>query len=243
MKTADQVLVNSQFTARAAARLGVGQTEVIYPGVNAEAYANISDLRGDENIILVVSRFDPRKNQALAVNAFARLRALAPDVFAHTSLALAGGLDASRHEDRTTAAEVTALIRQQGLDDKVTLYASPSETERLELLRRCWCVLHPAPDEHFGIVPVEAMAAGRPVVAVANAGPLETILDGETGFLCPPTPDAFAQALAKLGRDATLRARLGRAGRLRATRFSHRAFGAALEGALTRLFDGVDPRR
>lgn len=47
------------------------------------------------------------------------------------------------------------------------------------------------------------------------------------------------KALGKLGRDAALRARFGR---IRATRFSHQAFGASLSDALTRLFDGADPR-
>src|SRR3569623_985937 len=98
----------------------------------------------------------------------------------------------------------------------------------------------PTPDEHFGIVPVEARAAGRPAVAVANAGPLETIADGDTGYLCPPTPAAFAAALARLGGDAALRARLGAAGRLRAARFSRRAFGDNLDRVLRGLVDGPE---
>jgi alpha-1,3/alpha-1,6-mannosyltransferase len=48
------------------------------------------------------------------------------------------------------------------------------------------------------MVPLEAMAAQRPVVACASGGPLESIVDGETGALCPPTPAAFAHAAARL---------------------------------------------
>lgn len=51
--------------------------------------------------------------------------------------------------------------------------------------------------EHFGIVPVEAMFLGRPVIAIGAGGPRETVIDGQTGFLCPhpasgePLPNAL----------------------------------------------------
>ena len=235
MRAADRVLVNSAFTARAAARLGVTDTEIVYPGVPVESYAAVPDLTGSESTWLVIARFDPRKNQRLAVEAFARLRQVAPDVFERTRMVLAGGLDESRREDRETAAAVRQAIGAHGLTDKVALQSSPDDRRRMELLRGCMAVVHPTPDEHFGIVPVEAMAAGRPIVAVANAGPLETVVDGQTGFLCPPAADAFAGAMARLGRDAALRARLGGAGRARAARFSRHAFGDTLEGVLRQL--------
>jgi len=238
MRAADLVLANSHFTARAVSALGVETPSVLYPGVNLEDCARIADQRGDESSFLVVSRFDPRKNQRLALEAFARLREAAPAVFARTSLTLAGGLDRSRREDRDTAATVTTRIRELGLDGKVTLRPSPSEAERLALLERSLCVVHPAPDEHFGIVPVEAMAAGRPVVAVARAGPLESVVDGVSGLLREPTPEAFAGAMAAVAEDGALRTRLGREGRVRAARFSRRAFGDGLERALRDLVDG-----
>jgi len=237
MRAADLVLANSHFTARAVAALGVPTPAVLYPGVNLEDCARIADQRGDESAFLVVSRFDPRKNQRLAVEAFARLRETAPAIFARTSMILAGGLDRSRREDRETAATITARIHDLALDGKVTLHPSPSEAERLALLARSLCVVHPAPDEHFGIVPVEAMAAGRPIIAVARAGPLESVVDGVSGLLREPSPDAFARAMSAVAEDAGLRERLGREGRARASRFSRRAFGDGLERALRDLVD------
>jgi hypothetical protein len=47
--------------------------------------------------------------------------------------------------------------------------------------------------EHFGIVPIEAMFCGLPVVAVNDGGPTETVVDGSTGFLCKPEPESFAE--------------------------------------------------
>ena len=84
--------------------------------------------------------------------------------------------------------------------------------------------------EHFGLVPIEAMAAGRPVIAADSGGPLETVVDGTTGFLRPPTADAFAGALRVLVEDPAAADRLGAAGRERvAAHFSLEAFGARLE--------------
>ena len=55
--------------------------------------------------------------------------------------------------------------------------------------------MYTPPGEHFGIVPLEAMAAGRPVIACNQAGPLETVEHGVTGLLCRSDPAAFADAM------------------------------------------------
>ena len=55
--------------------------------------------------------------------------------------------------------------------------------------------------QHFGIVPIEAMYGRRPVVAQASGGPLESVKDGETGFLCAGNPEDFAEAMSVLLRD------------------------------------------
>jgi glycosyltransferase involved in cell wall biosynthesis len=71
--------------------------------------------------------------------------------------------------------------------------------------------------EPFGLVVIEAMASGKPVVATRPGGPSETVADGETGWLVPPSDSvALADALEKLVLDASARARMGAAGRKRA---------------------------
>jgi glycosyltransferase involved in cell wall biosynthesis len=73
--------------------------------------------------------------------------------------------------------------------------------------------------EGFGIVLLEAMAAGRPIVASRVATIPEVVVDGETGVLVPPgAPSALAQALGTLARDAARAKRLGEAGRERLRR-------------------------
>ena len=75
---------------------------------------------------------------------------------------------------------------------------------------------HPAGREPFGRVLVEAMAAGRPVVAVDDAGPREIVADGSTGILVPPgDARAFGDALARLASDRAAREAFGHAGQAR----------------------------
>ncbi|KAJ8543006.1 hypothetical protein K7X08_005529 [Anisodus acutangulus] len=54
-------------------------------------------------------------------------------------------------------------------------------------------------DEHFGIVPLEAMSSYKPVIACNSGGPVETVKNGVTGFLCDPNPQEFSLAMAKFG--------------------------------------------
>ncbi len=73
-----------------------------------------------------------------------------------------------------------------------------SDEQRALLLAACTAVVYTPQREHFGIVPLEAMAAGRPVIACDSGGPRETVLHGKTGMLCDPTPAAFAGAMLTL---------------------------------------------
>ena len=73
-----------------------------------------------------------------------------------------------------------------------------TDTERSALLAAAAAVVYTPANEHFGIVPLEAMAAGRPVLACNSGGPTESVLHGRTGLLAEPEPAAFASAMAQL---------------------------------------------
>jgi glycosyltransferase involved in cell wall biosynthesis len=81
---------------------------------------------------------------------------------------------------------------------QVTFMGAVSDEDVRDLYQRTQAVLLPG-EEDFGIVPVEAQACGRPVVALARGGALETVIHGETGVLVDdPSPSAFAAALRSL---------------------------------------------
>ncbi|RYG53875.1 glycosyltransferase, partial [archaeon] len=76
----------------------------------------------------------------------------------------------------------------------VTFIRSFTDEQKRALLSAAAAVLYTPTNEHFGIVPLEAMLAGRPVVAVASGGPLESIANNETGFLCSAQPEVRINA-------------------------------------------------
>ena len=231
LAAADRVLVNSRFTARRLAeaypRLGTLVPEVVHPGVGSAPPAG-----PPEPLLLAVGRFHPAKNLALAIDTLAALRMKLPDA-TPLRLVVAGGYDARFVEQRQTLAALRERAARVGLAHRVTLSPSPPDSALRGLLSRALCVLYTPVEEHFGYVPLEAMAAGRPVVAVDGGGPAETVLDGETGFLRAASAGPFAEAVARLVLDPGLATRMGAAGRAHVARhFSLDAFGRRFEAAL-----------
>jgi alpha-1,3/alpha-1,6-mannosyltransferase len=235
---ADRVLVNSAFTAaafhRVFPRLGA-PPEVMYPSVAVAPLAGPPPSQC--TMLLSLSRLVPMKNHRLALEAFAQLCAQLPAAHAATlRLVIAGGYDARLAETVHHVADLEARAAQLGIGAQVNVRRSPSDAECRALYSAARIVFFTAPYEHFGYVPLEAMAAGRPVIAPDSGGPTETVRDGETGFLRAPTPEAFAAAARLLVEDDALADRLGSAGRQRvAQHFSFDRFAAQLDAILRSL--------
>jgi alpha-1,3/alpha-1,6-mannosyltransferase len=240
LRAADKVIVNSGFTAAKVAEAfpGLGRTlTVVHPGVAIDAVPSATPVPDrDEILLLSVSRFDPRKNLEHAIEAMATLRTLVPsDTFGRVRLAMAGRYDESLPEQREVLRNLRNRAASLGLSEQVRFVCSPGSEARDRLFAECRAVVYTPAAEHYGYVPLEAMAAGRPVVAVNHGGPTETVLHDRTGYLCPADPDAFAAALATLVTRIDVARQLGAAGREHVKRqFSVDAFG-------DRLWNVVEP--
>ena len=105
------------------------------------------------------------------------------------------------------------------------------EHQRTYLLEKSECLLYTPSNEHFGIVPVEAMYAHLPVVAVESGGPTETIVHGVTGYLCDPVPETFSDFIKEiLTSSKEKRTAMGQAGSMRAkSKFSLESFSKELD--------------
>jgi alpha-1,3/alpha-1,6-mannosyltransferase len=231
---ADRVLVNSHFTADAVrtifAHLPDRAPEVLHPGVRLPERQAVGAEDSGERMLLSINRFDRKKRIDLAIEAFAALAVhLDTPAIRRTRLVIAGSYNPASPESDLALRELELLAKELGVSDRVTFLKSPSDTLRAELLSRCHCLIYTPVAEHFGLVPLEAMAAGRPVIAVRHGGPLETIRDLETGLLCEPNSDAFAEAIARLLSNPAEAQRMGQAGRdWVARRFSLESFANRL---------------
>ena len=197
------------------------RSRVVYGGVDeppSTVVASAIRRTGRRNLV-VVGRLSARKGQDIAIAAAALVRRRGFDV----TLSLVGdeyaGYEAFVEELRASAdAELPGDVVFAGFQDP-TPYVAEADV-----------VLVPSRVEPFGLVAVEGLLLGRPVVAAGVGGLSEIIRDGETGLLVPPgDPEALADAIVRLLSDPARATALGEAGRSDArARFSMPAFRANL---------------
>ncbi|XP_057450664.1 uncharacterized protein LOC130742589 isoform X1 [Lotus japonicus] len=233
---ADLVLVNSNFTKSTFANTfkqldakGI-RPAVLYPAVNVDQFNEPTSFRLN---FLSINRFERKKNIELAISAFSMLCSpnglLKNQDTTDASLIVAGGFDKRLKESVEYLEELKNLAEREGVSNQIRFITSCTTAERNTLLSECLCVLYTPKDEHFGIVPIEAMAAYKPVIACNSGGPVESIKNGETGFLCDPTPQKFASAMASLINDPQGAERMGREARRHVVEsFSTKTFGERL---------------
>ena len=148
--------------------------------------------------IVFPSRMESLKRQSLAIDAMAHVKT---DV----TLVLVGkGPDEPALRDQ---------VERLGVDDRVRFEIDVSDERLYQLYETALGVYYGPFDEDYGYVTLEGFAAGRPVVTLSDSGgPLEFVVDGQTGLVASPDPKAIADAFDRLYRDRDLAARLGAAG-------------------------------
>lgn len=108
------------------------------------------------------------------------------------------------------------LARELGITDRVRFLGEISRSEMIALYAHAAGVFFGPLDEDYGYVTLEAMLSSKPVITCTDSGgPLEFVIDGETGLVTAPTPEAVAEALVRIVDDPGRAAEMGRAGRAR----------------------------
>lgn len=159
--------------------------------------------------LVIVSRFVERKGIGNAISALASVPG--------TELLIAGGPELSHLVSDPEACRLRHLAGRAGVAERVRFLGRVGRRDLPGLLRSADVVISAPWYEPFGIVPLEAMACGVPVVATAVGGMIDTIVGGVTGVHVPPRrPDLIAAATRALLADDRLRRALGRNGARRA---------------------------
>jgi glycosyltransferase involved in cell wall biosynthesis len=165
--------------------------------------------RSDRPRLLVLGRLVERKGQDDAVRALTAV----PDA----ELVVVGGPEADRLDADPEVQRLREVASAAGVGDRLVFTGSVSRADVPAWVRSADVVLAVPWYEPFGITPLEAMACGKPVVATAVGGLVDTVVDGVTGALVPPRdPAALGEAVAALLADEERRAAYGAAGVRRA---------------------------
>lgn len=197
-----------------------GNVQIIPCGTDIERFGAIdyADARRqlqidpETRVVLYVGRFDPRKGIATLVQAMAH-----PSVREqpNVKLIVVGGSRPGQ-ADGAECERIKSMVAELGLSDR-TLFVGRRDHTELPLYYAAAdvCVV-PSYYEPFGLVAIEAMASGTPVIASDVGGLKYTVVSEETGLLVPPREDApLAEAIARIVANPDWRHQLGHAGKTR----------------------------
>jgi len=251
---ADAIVVNSNFTA------GIFQDTflslktrplVLYPSLNFDSFDRpidptcgrletvIADYNSDSFVFLSINRYERKKKIELAIQSFGLLLSsitksaqTAGKTVIH--LIIAGGYDERVTENVEYFQELQTLSHELvACNSAVTFLKSPDDAVKTMLLKNCHTLLYTPDREHFGIVPLEAMYCALPVIAVNSGGPLETVKDSQTGYLCPQDAEEFASKMKHLCLHREKARKMGEDGKLHVVNhFSFKSFSNQLENLI-----------
>ncbi len=213
------VIAISNSVAKALFEHGVprGKVRVIYNAVNAAQFEHpcesaVREFRkrcGVPNgclLVGMVAHIVPWKRHDI----FVRMASMISRHYRDVRFVIVGGDIFGEHEQWLK--QLMQLSSELSLNDKLAFVGA--QTDMATVMNAIDILVHPSPMEPFGRAIIEAMAAGKAVIAVNSFGPAEVISDGENGLLVPTaTPEAFAHAVTRLIEDEALRERIGRAAR------------------------------
>jgi glycosyltransferase involved in cell wall biosynthesis len=186
---------------------------VVHNGIDIAAFLSSSTTHAiperfrppEGNVVVgMVSAMDRNKNPQFLLNVARRIVDVQPGV---------SFLFAGRFPDPEYEKETNALVESLGLQDHVIFAGHQKEIS--PFFAAFDILAHPSPErpEPFGLVLIEAMAHGKPIVASKLGGIPEIVTHNQTGILCEPNnQQKFAQALLKLIREPQLRRKMGRQG-------------------------------
>jgi len=184
-----------------------GKVHVVHYGIEPDRFVSLGEAKtgeGDCPVIGTIGRLEPWKGHETLIRAMPLVLMRHPQA----RLRIAG------HDPWGYSGSLRRLIESLGLEEKVELLGFVEDIP--SFLRGINVFAFASRSEGFGQVVIEAMAAGKPVVASRIAPLTEIVVDGETGFLVPPDdPEAFAEAISQVLADREKAYKMGNQGQRR----------------------------
>lgn len=199
--------------------------EVLSPGLDTSLMTPTWEY---QKYFLVFGRIKWFKNIELAIESFQEFKYRYPQ-FKEFELHIAGLVEPRSEK------YFSELQHMAGGRDDIVFKRNPTKEELYDIYGKSYCLLFPSENEDWGMVPLEAMGFGKPVIAVNRGGPAESIVDGKTGFLVPAEAGAFAEKMALLAGDQALTRRLGEAGSVHVKQYDWSHFVERLDGYFSSL--------
>jgi glycosyltransferase involved in cell wall biosynthesis len=185
--------------------LGKRKGAVVPLGVNHSEFSSTGE---EEEFALYVGRIHPHKSLELAITAM-------KGVSQGKYLVIAGDLtsDFLWYKEK-----LIRIARRIGVADKIEIIESPSDAGIVRLMQRCSAFLFPSTIDTFGLVVLEAMACGKPIIACNRGGVPEVV--GDAGFLLEPDVRQWQKTVHRVLSDIELRSVMGAKSLSRSKRFS-----------------------
>lgn len=175
----DKFLCNSGNTKSRIKKYYNRDAVILYPYVNCSKFK----YKKNGNFWLSVNRLYPEKRVELQIEVFRKI--------SEEKLIIIGGYAKGDHAERY-------FKKINNLPDNVEIKGQISEEELRDLYSNCKAFITTALDEDFGITPLEAMASGKPVVAVNEGGYKETVINGKTGVLVNANIDEIVETVKEV---------------------------------------------
>jgi glycosyltransferase involved in cell wall biosynthesis len=203
IKEIESIVANSANTrSRLVKYFGRNDAKVLHGGIDYQLYKN----RGDDRFFFYPSRMSPNKQQHIAIEAFVRFRKMIKKGKQY-KLVLAGPVSTDKFYAEYCE-RVQSFAARVG---NVEILTAVSDAKIKDLYSRCTAVLYPPINEDYGLVPLEAMASGKPVIAKNEGGPRETIEEKKTGFLVND-PEHMAKMMLWVVQNPALAEQMGKRG-------------------------------
>ena len=206
VKKIEFIFANSANTKSRILKYYKRDSEVLNGGIDYESYKN----SGDEKYFFYPSRISPNKRQDYAITAFEKFKRRKKGY----KLVISGALS----KDLLFQSYYAKIKRMAEKTRDVKILINVSEEMQKELFSKATAVLYPPINEDYGLVPLEAMASSKPVIAVNEGGPKDTIINNKTGFLVNNTEE-MADKMLFIAEHKSIASDIGKEGLKRVKKY------------------------